>query len=149
MERLFPYQLLAMYLVTWSGPFMHSQPHRSNGGLDGVTKNLDQSIDLGNPSHIDVHDASVGILMWTELEPGRARDWYLIFPNVQVFHHGKVYYGLAIKLNHVGLVYHGMGGSCIMHRCQWWFCFNSYQSFFRDFFAAKNKTVWDAARKMV
>ena len=43
---------------------------------------IDMSIDLGNSSHYDVHDASQGYSVWTEDKPGNGKNWYFILPNV-------------------------------------------------------------------
>jgi hypothetical protein len=62
---------------------------------------IDVSVNLGNASHYDVHDASQGYSVWTEENPGRGANWYFILPNV----HGKrpdgvTYRGMAVKLGH-------------------------------------------------
>ena len=65
------------------------------GGEEGVTCSLDQSGDLGNESHFDPCDASTSFAMWSELVKDSATNWYLVMPNIQVFHEG-----LLIKLGH-------------------------------------------------
>jgi hypothetical protein len=70
------------------------------GGDEGVTCTLDQSGDLGNESHFDPMDASQSFSIWTEKIKDSAGNWYFVMPNVQVFHGGKVYYGVAVRLRH-------------------------------------------------
>jgi hypothetical protein len=70
------------------------------GGEEGVTCSMDQSGDLGNESHFDPCDASPSFSMWSEVVQDKAGNWYLLLPNTQVFHDGKVYYGVKIRLRH-------------------------------------------------
>ena len=70
------------------------------GGKLGVTLSLDQSAGLGNPTHYDINDSSVGMSIWTEKIPGQASFWYFLLPNVVIFKDGKTYRGCLIKLNH-------------------------------------------------
>ena len=88
-------------------------PSASLGGVDGITANLDFSVDLGNASHKDTSDGGPGISIWAEKVKGKARNWYMVFPNVLVkslwvYNKGGVwveskqthdYEGLAIKLS--------------------------------------------------
>jgi hypothetical protein len=62
---------------------------------------IDMSINLGNASHYDVHDASQGFSVWTEEVPGLGANWFFVLPNV----HGKKpdgteFRGMAVKLGH-------------------------------------------------
>jgi hypothetical protein len=62
---------------------------------------IDMSVDLGNSSHYDVHDASQGFSVWTEEHPGVAKGWYFILPNVYGRRlDGSSFAGVAIKLHH-------------------------------------------------
>lgn len=62
---------------------------------------IDMSVNLGNTSHYDVHDASQGFSVWTEEHPGVAKDWYFIMPNVHGRRlDGSSFAGVAIKLHH-------------------------------------------------
>jgi len=86
---------------------MDGDPHK--GRHVGFT--IDTSINLGNSSHFDVHDASQGYGVWTEQHPGWGESWYFVMPNI----HGRRphetswrgerragdrFAGLAIKLRH-------------------------------------------------
>jgi hypothetical protein len=62
---------------------------------------IDTSVNLGNSSHFDVHDASQGFAVWTEEIPSMGSNWYFVMPNV----HGKrpdgvQFFGLAVRLSH-------------------------------------------------
>jgi hypothetical protein len=62
---------------------------------------IDTSVNLGNSSHFDVHDASQSYSVWTEEMLGRGANWYFVLPNV----HGKKpdgtsFSGMAVKLAH-------------------------------------------------
>jgi hypothetical protein len=62
---------------------------------------VDMSVDLGNSSHSDIHDASQGFIVWTEEVPGRGANWYIIMPNLHdVRPDGRPFAGIAIKLGH-------------------------------------------------
>jgi hypothetical protein len=62
---------------------------------------IDMSVNLGNSSHFDVHDASQGYSVWTEEVRGRGANWYLFLPNVHGYKpDGTRFFGLAIKLGH-------------------------------------------------
>ena len=86
---------------------MEGDPHKRRS----VGFTIDTSVNLGNSSHVDVHDGSQGYGVWTEIIPGRGKNWYYIMPNVygtrphQVSPdggriQGKPFAGLAIKLTH-------------------------------------------------
>ena len=62
---------------------------------------IDLSINLGNASHIDVHDASQCVTAWTEEEPGRGANWFFLLPNVYgTKPDGTKFRGMAVKLGH-------------------------------------------------
>jgi len=80
-------------------------PPTSMGGDEGVAQRIVISRDLGNPSHYDVFDGSMSVAIWTELLPGDAENWYLVFPNVI---HQKEKKAVMIKLFHgVGISWNG------------------------------------------
>ena len=60
------------------------------------------SVDLGNSSHSDVHDASQGFAVWTEEVPGRGENWFFVLPNVHGLKLDGVtkFRGMAVKLGH-------------------------------------------------
>jgi hypothetical protein len=91
LEPLFPHQLISMRAI--------------EQGLGICTTSrmpqaFNQSVDLGNASHVDVMDGSAGMSMWTELRPGTAKNWYFVLPNLIVTHDGTDYVGVVIKLDH-------------------------------------------------
>ena len=43
---------------------------------------VDVSVDLGNTSHVDVHDGSQGYSVLGEEFPGQGTNWFLVLPNV-------------------------------------------------------------------
>ena len=55
-----------------------------------------QSQNLINSAHFDVNDNSISISTWTETNPGMAKGWYFVLPNVTF--DGKN--GIAIQLSH-------------------------------------------------
>ena len=79
-------------------------PSDSLGGNHGVTSSGVISTDLGNEAHFDVLDDGESVSVWAETYPGRARNWYLCFPNMEIQTQGRVYYGLRIKLCHGAIV---------------------------------------------
>jgi hypothetical protein len=70
------------------------------------------SINLGNASHYDVHDASQVFSIWTEELRGVGFNWFFVMPNV----YGKRPYGsifLALQSScRTGLPEAGMAESC-------------------------------------
>lgn len=97
LETELPHQVIAMRAAERS---FGLHPDITMGGELGVTASMDQSIDIGNNSHYDVGDASVSHSMWSETHPGTATNWWFVLNNVRVFHNGKTYDGLLIKLRH-------------------------------------------------
>jgi hypothetical protein len=63
---------------------------------------IDMSVNLGNSSHFDVHDASQGFSVWTEDVPGCGANWFFVLPNVHGLKPDGVskFRGLAVKLGH-------------------------------------------------
>ena len=62
---------------------------------------IDMSVDLGNASHYDVHDASQGYSVWTEEFPGWGTNWFFVMPNLHGRQRdGKVFSDLAVRLTH-------------------------------------------------
>lgn len=96
-ESIFPVALKTMQSVERDvGIF----PSDAMGGNSGVTCSMDVSIDLGNATHYDVGDGSVGFSVWTELKPGQAKNWYFVLPNVLCRYQNNTYHGVAIQLFH-------------------------------------------------
>jgi hypothetical protein len=60
------------------------------------------SVNLGNSSHFDVHDASQGFAVWTEEVPGSGENWFFVLPNVHGLKTDGVtkFRGMAVKLGH-------------------------------------------------
>jgi hypothetical protein len=77
--------------------------HKLVGGNQAISCSQDVSCDLGNASHYDVGDGSVGCSIWVELIPGMATNWYFVLPNILIKENNICYSGVAIKL------YHGLG----------------------------------------
>lgn len=75
-------------------------PDNTMGGANGPACSMNISSNLGNATHFDVSDASVGYSVWTELVPGSATNWYFVLPNIVIKHEGRSYNGVAIKLFH-------------------------------------------------
>jgi len=63
---------------------------------------IDMSVNLGNSSHYDVHDASQGFSVWTEDFPGCGANWFFVLPSVHGLKPDGVtkFRGLAVKLGH-------------------------------------------------
>jgi hypothetical protein len=63
---------------------------------------IDMSVNLGNASHFDVHDASQGFAVWTEDVPGHGENWFFVLPNVHGLKPDGVtkFRGMAVKLGH-------------------------------------------------
>ncbi len=63
---------------------------------------VDMSVNLGNLSHFDVHDASQGFTVWAEEVPGCGENWFLVLPNVHGLKRDRVtkFRGMAVKLGH-------------------------------------------------
>ena len=66
---------------------------------------VDMSVNLGNSSHFDVHDASQGYSVSTEEIRGLGANWYFVMPNL----HGtrsdcRPFAGIAIRLSHVVVI---------------------------------------------
>ena len=51
-----------------------------NVGGDGSPHTFSVSCDLGNGSHVDSGDESVGISTWVEEKPSTAQNWFFILP---------------------------------------------------------------------
>jgi hypothetical protein len=77
---------------------------------------MDLSINLANSSHNDnSNDASQGLTIWTEDNPGTTEDWFFVLPNMRGIFPGtnQDYNGIAIKLSHGVLI--GWDGRLIRH----------------------------------
>ena len=80
LERELPCQFDAMRSSERSFGLLPSAVNM--GGFNGVVVSLNQSVDLHNASHMDLHDGSVGAVIWTESEVGVSKDLYFVVPNV-------------------------------------------------------------------
>ena len=67
-------------------------------GGDGSLHTFSISCDLGNASHVDSGDESVGISTWVENKPGKAKNWYFILPNTTLLDDPTK--AIVIKLSH-------------------------------------------------
>jgi hypothetical protein len=65
---------------------------------DGSLFTYSISRDLGNASHLDSGDASIGISTWVEEKPGMATNWYFILPNTTLLDNQSK--AVVIKLSH-------------------------------------------------
>ena len=111
-EKYFPQVLAVLRDIEFDAGMLPIPPMEGSTSHDrraGYT--IDMSVNLGNASHYDVHDASQGYSVWTEDVPGCGKNWYFILPNVygrrpQVRRadgcrvDGAEFRGLAIKLTH-------------------------------------------------
>jgi hypothetical protein len=78
------------------------------GGNKAPSCSQDVSCNLGNSSHYDIGDGSVGCSVWVEAIPGNAKNWYFVLPNLLIKNEGKTYNGIAIRLYHgVGIAWDG------------------------------------------
>jgi hypothetical protein len=74
-------------------------PPSNQHPLRRVGYTIDMSINLGNASHNDVHDASQGFSVWTEELRGVGYNWFVVMPNVYGRRpDGSTFSGIAIKL---------------------------------------------------
>ena len=66
------------------------------------------TVNYGNEDHVDGNDASQGVTIWHESRPPsqaqdpykNCRNWYFLFPNMEVRIDGKWKKGVAVKLRH-------------------------------------------------
>ncbi|KAI2497450.1 hypothetical protein MHU86_17054 [Fragilaria crotonensis] len=76
-------------------------PPMNGDGVERVGFTIDMSVNLGNASHYDVHDASQGYAVWTEDKPSVGFNWFFILPNVHGLKpDGATFSGLAVRLCH-------------------------------------------------
>ena len=66
-------------------------------GRQGFACHMVASVDLGNATHYDVNDVSPALLIYDEIVPGCATNWYFVFPNILIKYADKTYNGLAIR----------------------------------------------------
>jgi hypothetical protein len=57
-------------------------PPMDGEGGRRVGYTVDVSVDLGNTSHVDIHDGSQGYSLWGEEFRGRGTNWFLVLPNI-------------------------------------------------------------------
>jgi hypothetical protein len=67
-----------------------------------VEYTIAMSVNLGNASHFDLHDASQGFSVWTEEVPGCSANWFFILSNAHKTKPGGCtkFRGIAVKLGH-------------------------------------------------
>ena len=116
-----------------------------DGGVCCVAHSMDLSINLANSSHNDnSNDASQGLTIWTEDNPGTTEDWFFVLPNMRGIFPGtnQDYNGIAIKLSHGVLI--GWDGRLIRHGTAIHGRF-SHQKHVWNIFCCKNTghRVWD------
>jgi hypothetical protein len=85
------------------------QPLKQMGGKDGPGNVIMISKNLGNSSHFDNADKSRSFGIWVEEQPGGAKNWYFILPDVSI----DKSKGLVIKLFHGAVI--TWDGSKIRH----------------------------------
>ena len=83
-----------------------------NVGGDGSLHIFSVSYDLGNASHVDTGNESVGVATWVEEMPGTAKNWVFILPLTTLVDNPCK--AVAIKLSH-GLTI-GWNGK-VLHHC--------------------------------
>ena len=71
------------------------------GGRGGISSSGDISINLENPEHVDCNDGTPVISLWTETEPGRAKNWYFLMPSTTIDGCDKP---VALKLFHGAII---------------------------------------------
>ena len=85
--------------------------NKSTGG-DGSLHTFSISKDLGNASHVDSADESVGISTWVEEKPGQATNWYFILPNTTLLDNPSR--AVVIRLSHgLSIMWDGR----VIHHC--------------------------------
>jgi hypothetical protein len=89
-----------------------TRPHYM-GGIDGISSSMAVSVDLANATHYDVHDASMGFVVFAESKPHTTTDWHFVLPNVLVKFNNHSYHGLALKLHHGACIH--FDGRIIRH----------------------------------
>jgi hypothetical protein len=106
-------------------------PVEAMGGDNSPSCSMAISSNLGNATHYDVADGSVGYSVWMELKPGEATNWYFVLPNIMIKKGGVTYNGVAVQLFHGASV--AWDGRIIRHgttitntnnsknRCMGWF----------------------------
>ena len=70
------------------------------GGKDGISCSMNLSNGMGNATHYDINDGSVGFSIWTELSNGDSSNWFFVLPNILIRRNGITYHGVAIQLYH-------------------------------------------------
>lgn len=82
-------------------PVMEGIVHPAEKSAGRVGYTIDMSINLGNASHHDVHDASQGYSVWTEEVCGLGHNWYFVMPNLYGRRpDGSTFSGIAVKLSY-------------------------------------------------
>jgi hypothetical protein len=87
----------------------------TNKPLQRVGYTIDMSINLGNSSHYDVHDASQGFSIWTEEVRGRGNNWFFVMFNLFGRQpDGSTFSGIAVKLLY-GVAFTSWDGRVLKH----------------------------------
>jgi hypothetical protein len=83
------------------------------GGPDGISSSMAVSVDLANSTHYDVHDASMGFVVFSESKPHTTTDWNFVLPNILVKFNNHTYHGLSLQLHHGACIH--FDGRIIRH----------------------------------
>ena len=111
-------------------------PPKEMGGSAGICCSGDISIDLGNSSHYDKGDASVGFSVWASLTSNRVSNWFFVLPNLRGTYNGRQFEGIAIALYDGAAV--SWDGRWVRH-CTALPTIDNGQHLFGMFFAAKKR----------
>ena len=68
------------------------------GGIDGLTKSMNASINLANEAHYDCNDLGVGMSVWMEQVQDHPTDSYFVLPNLLVMDNKKQTRSGVLKL---------------------------------------------------
>ena len=92
-----------------AGACAHSQrPPLPGGSATPYTTMIVTTVNYGNEDHVDGNDGAQGITIWHESKPPsktqdpykNCKNWYFLFPNLEVRIDGKWKKGVAVKLRH-------------------------------------------------
>ena len=83
------------------------EPPEQMGGSRGPSLSMNISRNLGNAPHFDTGDIGPGVSIWTEDQPGTARNWSFVMPNL-IFPSGHPmrsrFGGFVVNLCHGALI---------------------------------------------
>ena len=78
------------------------------GGAKGFSPHMAMSRNLMNASHFDPRDGAPGMCVYAEKDPGNAKDWNFVYPNILIKYNGRTYNGLTVRLSHgVAMLFDG------------------------------------------